>query len=101
MVTTTYEVYQPTVSGPERIMTGSALSRHRTPEAAQRAIRCANRRLQRQPGQANSWLDYHVRARDGATGHARALTPSEQDQLAQLDFDDFRALERPGRRTAR
>ena len=85
---TTYEVYRPIVSGAERISTGRTQSRHRTPEAADAAIRRANQRLRRQPGQATSWLDLDVRARDGQ--HSRRLTDSETERITQARADDLR-----------
>jgi hypothetical protein len=84
--TVTYEVYQPTVCGRERIMTGSALSRHRTPEAAQAMIDRDNRRLRRQPGQANSWLDYQIRAIAG--GHPRELNDGERERIIGLQASE-------------
>jgi hypothetical protein len=76
---TSYEVYQPHVPGPEGINSAWVISRHRSPEAAQRAMDRALRRLRRQPGNRNSWLDWRIRERDtsAATFSVRPYPPDE------------------------
>lgn len=46
-------------NGPRNPHTG-VVSRHRTPEAAQKSIDQANLRLRRQPGYATAWHPYAV-----------------------------------------
>ena len=79
-MTTIYEVYMPATSGPERVQTGVVISRHRTPEAAQRAIDLDLRRLRRQPGMQQSWHDYWIRAVDG--DGRRRLTDAESARIS-------------------
>jgi len=71
---TTYEVYQPHTAGPEGINSAWVISRHRSPEAARRAIDAAQRRLRRQPGSERSWLDYRIRVRETRTGRHTRVT---------------------------
>ena len=78
---TIYEVYQPHTSGPEGIHSAIMISRHRSPGAASRAIRRAGSRLRRQPGMAQSWYDWAIRARD--QGGVRRLTETEAEAAMQ------------------
>lgn len=63
---TIYEVYEPHTHGPEGINSAWVISRHRTPEAAERAIEAELRRLRRQPGHERSWLQRAIRAKDAS-----------------------------------
>lgn len=83
---TTYEVYQPHTHGPEGLHSAITISRHRSPEAAQRAIVTALRRLRQQPGMDQSYYNWSVRARDTQTGDARHLTEAEHTRMMAQDY---------------
>lgn len=56
-----YLVVQPVMNdGPDRWESATIISRHRTRAAASEARDKANRKLRRQPGQSQSWVDWHV-----------------------------------------
>lgn len=59
---TSYYVIQPIMSKnqPDWAESATIISRHRTEVAAQAAIDTATRRLRRQAGMQNSWLDWHI-----------------------------------------
>lgn len=55
-----YFVVQPIMDGLDRWESATIISRHRTRAAASEARDKANRKLRRQPGMAQSWVDWHI-----------------------------------------
>lgn len=74
---TTYAVIQPTLnqSDPAWVNSGPTISRHRSIEAAQATIDKANRQLRAQPGQQNSWVDWHVVEAERVEGGRWSYSP--------------------------
>lgn len=72
---TNYYVIQPIMSKgqPDWAESATIISRHRTEDAAQSAIDKATRRLRRQDGMKNSWLDWHIVPAD-------ALSPAKRNR---------------------
>jgi hypothetical protein len=59
-MTRIYSVRTPLGNGPDRYTQGNEVSRHRTAEAAKKAISTADRRLQRNMGGGDSYHDRHA-----------------------------------------
>jgi hypothetical protein len=69
-----YYVIQPIMSldQPDWAESATIISRHRSQAAADLKIARATARLRRQPGQAQSWLDWHVVEADRLSAKKRA-----------------------------